>query len=138
MVKAVLDTNIWVSSIIFGRRLASILDLWQTNHFTAYFSPATMHELHNELLDWGIKLGVQKEIADYLHLLNRRAIVVYPQHPFHQCADPDDNKFFEVALEARCDYLVSGDSKVLQVQPVPSLNIVSPRAFIQSFEQPNQ
>jgi uncharacterized protein len=51
--------------------------------------------------------------------------------PAEYCRDRDDDKFFETALKAQADYLVSGDNDVLQAPEVTGLRIISaPQALV--------
>lgn len=51
-------------------------------------------------------------------------------------ADPDDNKFFDAAVAASADYLVTNDSHFNEVKPLtfPKINIVSADEFLQLLQ----
>ena len=130
MVKVVLDTNIWISAIFFGGKLATILDHWKKDKFTIFFSPETFSELKSKLLFWGKKLKVEEKTKEYFYLINKRAEFVYPQKRFWLCDDPNDNKFLDAAWEAKVNYLGSGDKKVLKVKKIGKTKIISPKEFL--------
>jgi predicted nucleic acid-binding protein len=45
--------------------------------------------------------------------------------------DPDDDRVLECAVEARADYIVSGDRHLLALESYEAIRIVSPRQFVQ-------
>lgn len=135
MVKVVLDTNIWISAIFFGGKLANILDAWKREYFLAVFSQETFLELKNQLMYWGHKMTSEKEIAEYLLSINRRALFFYPQKRLKICRDPKDNKFLEIADEADAKYLVSGDKDLLELDSIGRTKIISPRVFIERLKK---
>jgi predicted nucleic acid-binding protein len=45
------------------------------------------------------------------------------------CRDPDDDLILACALEARADYLVTGDADLLDVKIFKGIQIVTPRNF---------
>lgn len=131
----ILDTNIWVSAIFFGGKLAKILENWKEEKFTIFFSPQTFSELKNKLLFWGKKLKVEKKTKKYLYLINKKVEFIYPQKKFSLCEDSNDNKFLDVAWEAKADYLVSGDKKVLEVKKIGKTKIIPPKEFLNVLGQ---
>lgn len=130
MVKVVLDTNVWISAIFFKGRLSPILNHWEEGKFTTVFSENTFTEVENKLELWGKKLNTEKEVAEYLHFISQNALFVYPQVRVDICEDPDDNKLLEAAQEAKANYLVSGDKKVLKIGKIGKTKIISPKKFL--------
>jgi predicted nucleic acid-binding protein len=45
-------------------------------------------------------------------------------------ADPTDNKFLACALEAKADYIVSGDNHLLSLKHFHGIQIVDAKTFI--------
>jgi predicted nucleic acid-binding protein len=45
------------------------------------------------------------------------------------CRDPKDNKFLELAVNGKADYLISGDQDLLILNSFEKINILSPQAF---------
>ncbi|NQY73605.1 MAG: putative toxin-antitoxin system toxin component, PIN family [Candidatus Margulisbacteria bacterium] len=46
------------------------------------------------------------------------------------CPDPKDNKFLEVAVYGKADYIISGDSDLLNMNPYRGIKIVKPKIFL--------
>jgi predicted nucleic acid-binding protein len=47
--------------------------------------------------------------------------------------DPDDNKFIECALECRADYIVSGDTHLLNLKEYEGIKIINAGEFLEVF-----
>jgi len=130
MVKVVIDTNIWISGVIYKQKLAHLIDLWFKRKFISYFSQETFLELQTKLLNFAVKFDKQSEALILLHNVKKKAVFITPQMKLNICEDPDDNKFLEAATEAKADYLVSGDKKLLKIKKVGKTKIISPREFL--------
>jgi uncharacterized protein len=46
------------------------------------------------------------------------------------CRDPTDDKFLELAVNGRADFIISGDSDLLALNPFRTIPIVTPAAFV--------
>lgn len=47
----------------------------------------------------------------------------------HECRDPKDDKFLEVALNGQADVIVTGDADLLRMHPWRGIAILSPGNF---------
>ena len=47
--------------------------------------------------------------------------------------DPDDNKFLACALEAKADFIVSGDNHLLEIKHYHGIQIVDAKSFIKKI-----
>ena len=56
---------------------------------------------------------------------------VTPQEEIHVIvADPTDNKFLEAALSGKVDFIVSGDSHLLELGSFREISIITAKEFI--------
>ncbi len=80
------------------------------------------------------RAGVTRSLVEsFLVLLQEpsRAVVVVSTHRVHIIQeDPTDNMFLECALEARADYIISGDRHLKRVGRFGAIEIHSPRAYL--------
>lgn len=61
-----------------------------------------------------------------------RAEIVNPKRKFQICRDPKDDMLLECCIEAKADFLVTGDADLLNVAELPSnLRIVTAREFLE-------
>jgi predicted nucleic acid-binding protein len=48
--------------------------------------------------------------------------------------DPKDNKFLELAVNGKADYLITGNQDLLILNPFQKISILSPQAFTLIFD----
>ena len=137
-VRAVLDTNIAVSALLFAHgRLALIRLAWQANKLAPLVSTATTEELIRVLGYAKFKLSSadrEELLADYLPycttvIIPRKA----PKTP--ACRDPWDLPFLQLAAHAKADFLVTGDKDLLDIRDKTRFAIVTAEAFISEVEK---
>jgi len=59
------------------------------------------------------------------------SLFVEPQKRiFTVTEDPDDNKFLECAMEAKADYIISGDPHLLDMKKSKTVKIVTASEFL--------
>lgn len=46
------------------------------------------------------------------------------------CRDPSDNKFLDVAVQGKADYLITGDTDLIILHPFMNVAILSPADFL--------
>ncbi|MBI5232893.1 MAG: putative toxin-antitoxin system toxin component, PIN family [Deltaproteobacteria bacterium] len=60
-----------------------------------------------------------------------RAEIVNPKRKILICRDPKDDMLLECCIEAKADFLVTGDADLLNIADLPfNLRIVAPREFL--------
>ena len=61
-----------------------------------------------------------------------RAEIVNPKRKILLCRDPKDDMLLECCIEAKADFLVTGDADLLDIADLPfNLRIVAPRKFLE-------
>jgi putative PIN family toxin of toxin-antitoxin system len=133
MSRVVLDTNVYISALMFGGLPGSLLDLALLRSFTLIISPALLDELDEKLR---AKFGVSPEDAAFLRArLENLAQVVEPGEALSVIAeDPDDNRVIECAVKGGADLIVSGDRHLLKLARYNGISIVAVRQFMESAE----
>ena len=62
----------------------------------------------------------------------KAAEIVYPSRRISLCRDAEDNMLLECCHEAKADFLITGDSDLLDLEDLPFLlKILTPREFIE-------
>ncbi|WP_310415476.1 putative toxin-antitoxin system toxin component, PIN family [Chamaesiphon sp. OTE_8_metabat_110] len=136
LIRAVIDTNILVSALIFsGGRVAILRQLWQENRFQPLVSKPTVTELIRVLAYPKFKLTpTEREdlLADYLPFCETVQMPIeLPQIP--PCRDSDDEPFLYLATVGAADYLVTGDRDILVLADVFNCQIVTAEHFLGMF-----
>lgn len=139
MIKAVLDTNVIVSSTISTDSYpAKILDFWREKKFELIATPAILEEIWQVLFRPAIKKYRKfsdEETMVFLSKLEKETTLISPTLDLKVVdKDPDDDKFIIAALEGRAEYIVSGDQHLLQLKKYEGIKIVSPKEFVEILE----
>jgi putative PIN family toxin of toxin-antitoxin system len=133
MIRAVLDTNIIVSALLTpAGPLAPILDLAALRRFRCYLSEGILDEYEDVLARAHLRLD-QELVRKSVDRLRRSAIHVAPRKKLRACSDPADDKFPECALEARADYVVTGNVRHFPAR-FQDIRIIIPRQFLTALK----
>lgn len=127
MLKVVIDTNIlidaWQDDFSYTRR---ILDEIIKGNLRAFASHQIWREYQlilNRLVNDQRHYGLANRFFNAVELIEPRQklnIVKY---------DPDDNKFFECALAAQADYIITHDSHFFEVGAYRGIQPIKPKDF---------
>jgi len=106
--RVVLDTNVYISAVMFGGLPGALLDLAFVRSFDTIVSPALLDELDEKLR---LKFEVTGEDAAVIRArIMNIARLVEPEETLQVIEeDPDDDRVLECAVTGRADYIVSGD-----------------------------
>ena len=128
----VLDTNVIVSAHLKEEGLERfVLDLALARKLQLFLSDEILEEYEGVLVLPAFKLSPAK-VAASLRLIEKAAMIVYPQKKITAAKDPDDNKFLECAADAQADYLVTGNKKHFPKQ-WQQTKIVNTRELLQEI-----
>jgi putative PIN family toxin of toxin-antitoxin system len=135
MLKAVLDTNQFVSSLLSKSGVQSqILAAWQAARFQLVISPAIIEEITRALTypKISIKYGIRAEdTGNFIGLIQSQALIVAGQTPVEIIAeDPMDNRILACAIEGQADCIVSGDHHLLKLKHYQNIPIITGRMFV--------
>ncbi len=133
MIRVVVDTNVFISALMFGGLPGSVLDLVLLQAVQLVTSAALLDELDEKLR---LKFEVAPGDADAIRTkLENCALVVKPSISVEFINDdPDDNRVLECAMAGRATYIVSGDRHLLQLGEYEGIQIVTVRQFIEAVE----
>jgi putative PIN family toxin of toxin-antitoxin system len=132
-IKAVFDTNIYLSAIIFGGSPRVCLEAAREGEIDLYTSRMILLELSDVLwrkFAWNQSeiTGIIKGIGYFTHIVreDRRVRIIKN--------DVSDNMVLEAASAAKADFIVSGDRKhLLFLKEFEGIKIVSAADFIRNL-----
>ncbi len=127
--RAVIDTNVLISAALSADSAPARITLWILEHSRLLFSPQTFAELETRL--WRPKFDRYLSPEARRHLLHDfNAVAEWVELPDEPrpaySRDPDDDKFIHTALAGKADWLISGDSDLLDLPPIAGLVMLSP------------
>lgn len=128
--KVLFDSNIYISAIIFGGNPRQCLELARKGEVNLFTSKAILLEIATNLqrkFDWEIL-----DIKDVVEGISQFATIVSPRHRIKIIkTHPKDNKILEAALEAKVDFIISGDKKhLLSLKVFRGIKIISAKEFL--------
>ena len=130
----VLDTNVVLSAVIRPGGVTGRLRLaWQGGLFVPLASRDTASEWIRVLAYPKFKLTGEEQqelLADYLPW-TETVRIPEPAPKTPRCRDPHDLPFLQLAFAARADALVSGDTDLLVLGPLPHVALITPAQAIE-------
>ena len=79
------------------------------------------------------KYLLEEERMRFLVALLKEAELIDITEVVTDCRDAKDNKFLELAVSGRADYIISGDEDLLVLNPFRGIPILTPREFLSGF-----
>ncbi|HSW96761.1 MAG TPA: putative toxin-antitoxin system toxin component, PIN family [Candidatus Saccharimonadales bacterium] len=128
----VVDTNVLISSILFGGKPRQIIKLIQENKITAVITPILIAELFEILVKKFLFSPIKIDLLQ--DLLQENFIIAHPSKAVHVVRDEDDNRVLEAAIEGRCNYIITGDKDLLDMANFGNITILKPDAFLSIFQ----
>ena len=136
MIRAVLDTNVLISALLFSGPPSRLVSAWQASRFHPVLSQSILEEYVRALAYPKFHLTVEEirvlaeeEILPFFETVEAKPFLV------KKLRDPDDAKFIECALAASVPWIVSGDSDLLDVARVESVRIITVSAFLDQLKR---
>lgn len=126
MIRAVVDTNVFVSALIspLGNEALIVLAI-QQGLIKPYFASAILEE-YEEVLARPKFAFPPDEIAALIALVRSRGEqVLYPEPLASSFPDPDDQKFLVCAIAAAADFIVTGNKRDFPPELCGSICVVN-------------
>lgn len=135
MIEVVLDTNVFISAIIFGGKPREVLHLIINQKIRGFISPYIVFELKEVLykkFDFDIL-----ELEKMEQMIDESFVLVYPKKEINlikKC--PADNRILECAVESKADFLITGDTKhILRLKKIGKIIILDSKKFLKFYEK---
>lgn len=131
--KVILDTNIWISMIIFTGKLEAIYNRWLTGDIKTCFSEVTYNELETKLIKFSLECDKREVVEEFIGILNKRCEIYRISEKYYKCRDPKDNKFLDISDCFGAEYLITGDKDLLVLKKIGMFKIINPTTFIEKY-----
>ncbi len=137
MLKAVIDTNVFISGLLKSPNNRQIISFLKASKFTLVISHETLDELIGVISRPKFHNVIKRETAEKLiEIIKTHAVLVKPCQKFDIINDdPNDNRFLESAFESNADFIVSGDRHLLSLKTFHNIPIVTPKEFLKRFKE---
>jgi putative PIN family toxin of toxin-antitoxin system len=133
--KLVLDSNVFISAVVFGGKPRDILNLAIEGLIEMAISDDALEEIK------GVFEGKKFQFpTKIVHALMREiedlAVFVEPKDRIEAITDdPEDNRVLECAVEAGSNVIISGDSHLLALGSFGKIKIMKPDEFLRRFRK---
>lgn len=139
MVKAVIDTNIFIGILLKSKNCLKIRDAFLDGVFDIAISPELLAELivvaHRPKFK---DIFMQPDIKELTELLNSDAIMAGRDREYNpqeynipsSCRDRKDNIVLECAAAVKADFIVTGDKDLLELKSFGKTLILTPAQFL--------
>lgn len=135
MIRALLDTNVIISAILFGGLPGQLLSLAQKRSYAMITSPILLDELRGKLSGKFRLSG--SDLEDTMEMLDEFCEVVSTVESLQVIKDdPDDDRVLECAVAGQADYIVSGDRHLRNLGEFRGIRIVTIRQFMDLVSPP--
>lgn len=135
--RVVIDTNVWLSALLWGGQPNFILQLVEKKQIQAVSS----EEILNELTDIFQKPKLQKRLnqlnfsAEAVILVAKRLMtfVAIEAIIIPELRDPKDQMILATAITGNAKVVISGDKDLLVLHPFADISILSPQDFLFNY-----
>lgn len=133
LIKIVIDTNVYLSAIIFGGSPRKVIELAKGKRVKAYTSTLILLEVSEKLnkkFSWD-----QEKVQVVLKAISKIAEVVTPKIKLKVVKENhSDNKVLGCAMVADADYIVTGDKHLLNLKSFEKTKIVTSSDFLRAVK----
>ena len=128
----VIDSNVWISALIFGGNPGKILKLFVDNKVEVVMSEEIMTELRRIIIN---KFPLFVNSLNLLEASLRKDTVFVQlwSITIDASLDVDDNRILETAYIGKAKYIISGDKDLLVLKKYEDIKILSPVDFLKTF-----
>jgi putative PIN family toxin of toxin-antitoxin system len=134
-VRAVIDTNVLLSGLLWHGQPHRLLEHVRDGALAMVSSPALLAELADvigrakfDAILVRSKITREKSLAEVHRLAE---VVEPPPLAAPVCRDPDDDEVLALALAAQADLIISGDDDLLLLQVFEGIPILTPASALQ-------
>jgi putative PIN family toxin of toxin-antitoxin system len=133
----VLDANIYVSALVFGGKPKRAFQLGVSRLIDVAISEPIRTEILRILRDkfrWP-----DERLTEARSLITTAAKTVVPTVTLHVIErDPDDDRVLECAVTAKAEFIVTGDSDLLDIGKYEDIEIIQVAEFLTRIGEPDQ
>jgi uncharacterized protein len=137
MMRVVIDTNVWLSALLWGGQPSLIIQLIEQKQIQAISSENILTELTDILQKPKLqkRLDRLKITAEEIVIIAKRlmTLVVIEEVTIPELRDPKDQMVLATAIAGDAQIVISGDKDLLVLHPYGNISILLPQEFLSRF-----
>ena len=135
MIPVVIDTNVFLSALLFGGTPGKLISLWKSGKIQPQLYKTTVAELLRVLAYPKFEL-TENEIQYllYVEILPFCKVVPKRSGPVIITEDPSDDVFLRCCAVSNAIALISGDRHLLALKSCGNASILTPSQFLKKFQ----
>jgi len=128
----VIDTNVWVTGLIFGCKPELIIHLFIDGQINVVISEELVSELRRKINQ---RFPLYLKNINLLEAAVRDQALVVPLGlvEVNISRDKDDNVVIETAIAGGADYIITGDKDLLVLKKYKNIKILKPSEFLENI-----
>ncbi|MCP5501605.1 MAG: putative toxin-antitoxin system toxin component, PIN family [Leptospiraceae bacterium] len=127
--RVVIDTNLFISSLL-GKYTSEILNDITQKRYDLILSDKQLDEIIGVLKRPKFKKIIPYEKIEKLEILLKKvSFFVDVEGNISDCRDPKDNFLLEMGINARADFIITGDEDLLVLNPYKNIKIIKYSEF---------
>jgi putative PIN family toxin of toxin-antitoxin system len=133
LIRAVFDTNVFLSAFIFGGKPEEAFQAARRGRCLLVVTPPILAEVARiltEKFEWD-----EEDIEDAIRTIGRVAEVEKPDEKFGVLEDEADNRILECAVAGNADFIVSGDRHLLSLGKFRGIPILRAAESLSRLEE---
>lgn len=131
---AVIDTNVLISAALSPKGSPAQVVSFFVEHGRIIFSDETFEEFHSRLWRPKFDAYISREMRQsLLRDFSNIAEWIEPKKTLKRCRDIDDDKFLSLAVSAKVDMLISGDSDLTILKSIETIPIFTPAECLEAI-----
>ncbi|WP_036489010.1 putative toxin-antitoxin system toxin component, PIN family [Myxosarcina sp. GI1] len=137
--RVLLDTNIWISGLLWGGNPRRIIQLAVSEQIVLYSSKLLIEELQTTLAYPKLQRRLEKLTITAEELLVEVARITQLCQPvtisdLSQLRDPKDKIVLETAVSVPVEAIVSGDEDLLILREFQQIPILTTKQFLENYQ----
>lgn len=129
MIRAVLDSNIWISGTFWHGPARALINLAHAKQFLPLTSHAILHEI-GVVLVADFEVPPPRVLEIQRSILSVSALIAVPQLMPYPVRDPKDLHVISCALAGHAETIVTGDRDLLTLRQVRHIPVWTLRQFL--------
>lgn len=136
MIPVVIDTNVFVSALLFGGTPGKLISLWKSGKIQPHLTTEILAEILRVLAYPKFQL-TENEIQYllYVETLPFCSVVAAKSGSAVIKEDPSDDMFLRCCDAAKAKALISGDNHLLSLKTYRDTHILTPSQFLKQFHE---